>query len=182
MVGQKTWNQKDPKEAKIIALTTQVEALRSQIVHRGGSNGDNRINNSNNQNGRSNGKFNTDIPEWRMKNVGPSKEVDGVQYSWCPHHKLEGVFDGLYMTHKPGKENDEWKIEKDRKRAEFKKRKDANKGTSDNSADNANAAKGDGNKNLNLSDKMKAVLMTKFNCSDEDAKNLVSDICTSDLN
>ena len=86
------------------------------------------------------------------------------------------------MTHKHWKEHDEWKIKKDRKRAEFKKRKDTNKGYSNNSADNNKVAKGDGNKNLKLSDKMKAVLMTKFNCSDEDAKNIVSNICTNDLN
>ena len=32
MVEQRTWKEKDPKDAKIIALATQVEALKSQMA------------------------------------------------------------------------------------------------------------------------------------------------------
>ena len=49
-----------------------------------------------------------------MKKEGPEKIVDGTTYWWCLHHRLEGVFDGLYMTHRPGHEHDLWKEAKDK--------------------------------------------------------------------
>ena len=67
-------------------------------------------------NGASNGKYSsstgvksdsdtkikkTDLPDWRMKREGDTKIMDGKTWHWCTHHKLDGVFDGLYMTHAP---------------------------------------------------------------------------------
>ena len=121
------------------------------------------------------------MPDWRMKKEGSMKIVDGVEWFWCPHHRLEGFFDALYMPHKP-EDHDKWKAEKDKKRAEYKRQK-AYLGPSTSSSTTATSGSSpSGNpQKLKLSDKMKAVLMTKFNCSDEDAKNLVGEICQSGL-
>jgi len=119
------------------------------------------------------------MPDWRMKKEGTMKIVDGVEWFWCPHHHLEGVFDGLYMPHKP-EDHDKWKAEKERKRVEWKKQKEnASTGSTNGEKTTTNSASTQ--QKMKLSDKMKAVLMTKFNCSDEDAKNLVGDICQSAL-
>ena len=46
---------------------------------------------------------------WRKTNQGPMAERQGKAWTWCPHHKKEGVFDGLYYcTHTPDT-HDEWK-------------------------------------------------------------------------
>ena len=120
------------------------------------------------------------MPEWRMKKEGPMKIVDGVEWFWCPHHRLEGVFDGLYMPHKP-EDHDKWKVEKERKRAEYNKNKGSSSGNSNNASGTNDAKPSTSTQKLKLSDKMKAVLMTQFNCSVEEAKNVVGDIC-KDLN
>jgi len=39
-----------------------------------------------------------------MKNVGPTKMVDGTTWYWCPNEKREGKFNGLYMLEKPNDE------------------------------------------------------------------------------
>ena len=36
----------------------------------------------------------TEIADWRMR-------------YWCPHHKIEGKYDGLYVTQKP-EDHDGW--------------------------------------------------------------------------
>ena len=40
------------------------------------------------------------IPKWRMKKEIPQCNHNGKTWYWCPHHKKEGLFDGLYMPHK----------------------------------------------------------------------------------
>ena len=54
-----------------------------------------------------------------MTKKGDHKKVNGVDYWWCPHHKWEGKFDGLYMTHKSA-DFDQWKTERDEKRAAYR--------------------------------------------------------------
>jgi len=58
------------------------------------------------------------IPEWRTEKKGSKVDRDGKTWWWCPHHKAEGLFDGLYVTHKP-EDYDEWKQNK----KNFKKNK-----------------------------------------------------------
>ena len=36
---------------------------------------------------------------------------DGQKWYWCPHHRMEGAYDSLYVTYK-AKVYDEWKKNK----------------------------------------------------------------------
>jgi len=179
IVKQKKWNSRDLKDVNIIALTTQVEALRSRF--------DSAYNNPNNNNsgGGSNGgdkKSRTDIPAWRMKNVGPKKTVDGVTWWWYPDHKFLGVFDGLYMKHRHGAEHYLQKEVKDERRAE--KRENEKKRKTEGSESIGGVPMGsrhgsndEAAKSLKLSDNIKSVIMSKFSCTEEGDVGLVSDIC-----
>ena len=40
---------------------------------------------------------------------------DGKTWHWCPHHKLEGSFDGLYYHNHTPATHDEWKKSKRRR-------------------------------------------------------------------
>ena len=51
---------------------------------------------------------------------GASMEKDGKTWYWCPLHVKEGLFDGLYMPHKP-EDHDEW-ARKKKEKAEKQKR------------------------------------------------------------
>ena len=101
MVKQKIWTQTDPKDAKILALTT----LNNEL-----------------QNGKKAGKSYAGavtgggvaekewvftLDPWRIVKEGSSKTVDGKTWNWCPHHKREGKYDGMYVAHTPDK-HDEW--------------------------------------------------------------------------
>ena len=110
MKKQNTWNQINPKDAKIMALTTKLQKLENQSdCYATASNA--IQNKSNNKSGKTK---TGGIDKWRMKNVGPTKTVNGKQYWWCPHHKLPGQFDGLYFEHKLSG-HDEWKRKRDEK-------------------------------------------------------------------
>ena len=62
-------------------------------------NGDNSGGNNENGSSSSSKSKKLKIPEWRTKNTGPVNTVDRQQWAWCPHHKSEGLLDGLYMPH-----------------------------------------------------------------------------------
>ena len=93
-------------------------------------------------------------------------DKDGKTWWWCPHHKKEGLFDGLYMPHKPS-EHDEWKKKKDERRAAYKEKKKAN------SSANSTSSKGDKGKiKLELTEAMKNALVTDCNMTEEQATAL----------
>ena len=52
-------------------------------------------------------KCKCNIPQVKRVYDGFAKKIDGVQMSWCLHHKWEGQFNRLYMSHKPGKGNED---------------------------------------------------------------------------
>ena len=68
----------------------------------------------------------------KKKFDGNKKMIGGVQHWWCPHHKWEGEFDGLYMTHSPGNGHDEWQKAKDARKQKYKEQKAAKSSDSNN--------------------------------------------------
>ena len=111
-----------------------------------------------------------------MKKKGDTIERDGKTWHWCPDHFLKGVFDGLYMTHKPGAGHQEWLNRKNKRKAQKKDGKSGGTNSTGSSTGNS------GNKNsskLALSDKLKTVLATKLSISENEAMTMVGDICSS---
>ena len=159
--GNQTWTHKDPKDAKIIALTTKLEQLTKVFASAlDGDSGGAAAFTTTNQN-----KGKIDIEDWRKKKGAASVERGGKTWHWCPHHKFPGQFDGLYVTHPPS-EHDKWKARKD------EERKKRSSGKTDNTKKS-----GDGTKKqrLTLSNNLKAALSTCGNLTGAQAKALVKE-------
>ena len=107
-----TWEYKDPKDAKIMALTTELESLRqaqttlTALVTKTAGN----LSGSRSRKSASAPSFS--IESWRKIKGKTSVKRDGKQWWCCPHHKMEVEFVGLYVTHPPEKHN-EWKKNKE---------------------------------------------------------------------
>jgi len=101
-VKQGYWKQVEPKDATIVAITTQITNLEKKISP-GTLSG--KSNATNFSNPRSEPKFT--LEDWCIVNNGKEKVVNGKTWHWCPHHKMKGVYDGMYVGH-PEDENDEW--------------------------------------------------------------------------
>lgn len=149
MYVKKTWNQKNKDEDKIVALTTQLNEMKEKLK------GKDNDSSSSKKDKVKIGKY--EIAAWRIKkSFGDSVDRDGKTYYWCPKH-MNG--DGMYVTHKP----------EDHGKNNRRKKDDKDKGS-----DKSNKNK---QKALTLSDKMKSAMVTRFKCSDEEAKQLWSEIC-----
>ena len=51
------------------------------------------------------------IPDWRVVKGHDSVERDGKTWFWCLNHKMDGKYNGLYVTHKP-ENHAEWQKQK----------------------------------------------------------------------
>ena len=97
MFKAQTWKKTEDPSAKVIsALTTKLNYLEEKL----NSSAPSAL-------ATSAEKPELKIPVWRTEKKEASVQRDGKTWWWCPHHKKEGLFDGLYMTHKPS-EHDEW--------------------------------------------------------------------------
>ena len=84
-----------------------------------------------------------------MTKTSDSIEKDGKTWHWCPHHKVDGTYDGLYVTHRP-EEYEDWKKNKFQFRRE-KFQKDKKK---------EDEIEKSSNKSLMINDNLKAALLT----------------------
>ena len=141
MVLQKLWNQTDPKDAKILALTTKLELLASAFSTSTSAPEPKPLKQRNDNNWK---------PEpWQITNVGPKIDdpnKPGKTLWWCPHHKgRQNKWPGMYMNHEE-KDHDKWQSNKTERYGDKKK-----KTTSANNPPT-----------LTLSDKMKSAMATKM--------------------
>ena len=148
LVAQKTWTNGSGKNAKLVALATQVKDLEQKLASRNGGG------NNNTQTAQKR----ISIAEWRLKKtLGDKVDKDGNTWYWCPHQHNDGK--GMYVTHKP-EDHTKWKEDnkarKEKRRAKSKNGKDKN--------------------SLQLDDKLKAALVSKFKCSQEEAANLMESV------
>ena len=161
MVTLNTWDKEDPKDAKIAALTTQLVELQQCVL------ATRDLNKTLPEKGKSTENKNGTIEAWRMKKDGDYKQVNGIDYWWCPHHKWDGKFDGLYMQHKR-EDHDEWKKRRDEKRATYYR-----KGKNEGNTTSENAEK---NNKLVLKESMTAALVTNFQISEDQAANIYTSV------
>ena len=91
------WNILNPKDAKILALTTE----------------------NNNPKTTSSGSKKISIEDWRRVKKQDSVIVNGKTWHWCPHHKHPNNPDGLYVTHR-AEDHDQWKLRRDQFKGQAK--------------------------------------------------------------
>ena len=98
----------DPKDSKILALTTRPENLgkytnaNSAHATTGGGNGGNNLQGVGSKNNNLTGNMTGHIVTWRTINKGPTSTApDGTTVYWCPKHvHPQGLFNGSYNWHK----------------------------------------------------------------------------------
>ncbi len=150
MYAAKTWKTSDGKDAKIVALTTQLKNLEEKVKNGSSSKSSGSGNDKDGV-----GKYG--IAKWRFnKTLGDKTTRDGKDYWWCTQH-MGGK--GLYVTHKPEDHGQSRRAKAD---------KDSNSGGKSNDKP-SNDSK---TKSLTLSDSLKAAMVTKFKCSEDDAADL----------
>ena len=160
-------------EAKIVALTTELNATKKvfQAIMSSHVSGGQLGNNSN----TTYSKGNIIIPEWCMKKMfEDSVFQDRKQFYWCPEHKYEGKYDGLYITHAPEKHG-EWRAYQ-----EAQKQNKRDKWSQNNSGNNTASTQSSAGKifasgtKLVFSNKMKQALFTNRGFTDLQLENLIN--------
>ena len=174
MEATKKWNHVDPRDAKLLALTTELEKIKKS---HGGNGGGGASNGSGGGNGSGNGGGNrnkqdmlTDtVAKWRATKGEESVQRDGKTWYWCKHHKHpDGLWDGLYVTHTQAT-HDGW-IKNREGSAKSSDTKASAAGDSDKEKASSSTSK------LRLGERLKQVLCTKLMLSDEDANKVVAEI------
>ena len=99
----------DPKDAKILALTTRLKNLEkstnanSAHATTGGGGGGNNLQGAGSKNNNPTGNMTGQMATWRTINKGPTSTApDGTTVYWCHKHvHPQGLFNGSYNWHKP---------------------------------------------------------------------------------
>ena len=157
------WNQNEKPDSQLHALATRLDSMETQIQG-SSSSASGKFKSSKSSSLSKKKKFG--IEEWRMVKQGNTKVVNGVTFWWCPHHKNEGQFDGLYVTHKPS-EHDSWKADRDKKNAAWKEKR-----RSKTDKNSSSSGKTPASNRLVMSEKLKSVLVSRLSCSDADADEI----------
>ena len=149
MSEQRQWDSSASKSdsSKIVALATQVEELQKKLSNANGK-----------QEVPKKPAVFLEVAEWRKtKSFGASVTKDGRDWHWCSIKHNKGK--GMYVTH----------CEEDH--GNFCRNKPKESSTSTNSKDKEAT-----NKSMTLSDNLKAAMVTKFKCSNEEAARLWADV------
>ena len=169
-VSANRWEYSDPKDAKILALTTKVDQLEAQMKLSANATTQkppSQQTSSDNSNGNS--KY-LKIDDWRKKKGEPMIKKDGKTWYWCPKHvSRDGNYDGLYVTHKP-EDHDEWA--KNRNRFKKREKKDESYKQDENSNETPDNEK---EKSLALSNSLKAALLTRCDLTAAQADALIKE-------
>ncbi len=117
LVGSGTWKLELGKHAQIIALTTQLSKLKTELQSLT-KNASDKSNSSAPKKSSSSAKNYGNFEAWCLTKVNNGAdfnmiEKDGMKYFWCDQHQYPGCdTSGMYVFHKPT-EHDAWKACKD---------------------------------------------------------------------
>lgn len=109
MIEKGSWNKVDPREAQMLALMTKIDNLNKQQQKpappptSGQGTPAAHTTDGNQQQQSHDVVTGTSVETWRIKFEAPTKQHGGKTYYWCPHHVLEGKWNGLYVLHHPDK-------------------------------------------------------------------------------
>ena len=104
LITDHKWNITEAKDAKIMALTTKIAELEKAFSTSSSTSHKNAV------------QPRSRIEDWRKTKTTDSVEKNGLTWWWCPKHKLEGQFDGLYVRHKP-EDHVDWQQKKDERKS-----------------------------------------------------------------
>ena len=110
------WNDVDPRNAQILALTTKVAELNTCLSTMSGATsggGGTKASTPSNKGPKTADEYfnrpNAQIQRWRTVKQGPTIKKDGKTYYWCSHHKHPmGFYDGLYVTSHKETDHQRW--------------------------------------------------------------------------
>ena len=120
LVGSGSWKLESSKHAQIIALTTQLSELKTELHSLSKNNKTKNLDEKTPSGDKKYGNFEA----WRLTKVNNNVEFnmvekDGKKFYWCDQHQYPGCeTKGMYVFHKPT-EHDLWKARKD----EFNKKR-----------------------------------------------------------
>ena len=136
MVETKEWSKYDPKDAVIAALTNKVHHLQGVRYRGRGVNTTNTTTtNPSGQGGRGYEPGCHGLSKCRIVKGEENIYRDVKTYWWCPHHKQDYLYDGVYMEHDPGYGHKVCKANLDKKKAHRKKETSATSSTPTNSSE-----------------------------------------------
>ena len=158
-VHNKTWNKPDPKDAKLIALTTQLEKFIKSSGNQTALATDGK------PSAKPTSKPRNVIDDWRKKKGTAKVTKDGQTWYWCPKHKVDGEYDGLYVTHSP--ENH------DKVMAQRKENYQKRRGNKDKGGGTTNQNSGGNKQRLGLANSLKACLLTHSTLTSAQAEALI---------
>ena len=164
-VSAARWEEKNPKDAKILALTTKVDELLEQQQKWVALATWQKQGNQNRSYGAQTHDKIQAIADWRMKKNSESLEKEGKTWYWCPKHVVPDKYVGLYVEHKP-EDHEEWKK---RREAWRSRTPDSKKGAD-------NDKKESESKKLVLSYTLKAALITRCDLTGAQADALLKEV------
>jgi hypothetical protein len=117
LVGSGSWKLESTKHAQIIALTTQLSELKTDIQSMA-KNASDKLKRSITEKSASSAKNYGNFEAWHLTKVNNKAEFNMIKkgdkkYYWCDKHQYPGCnTKGMYVFHKP-MEHDAWKARKD---------------------------------------------------------------------
>ena len=166
---RKEWNKVDPKDAKMMALTTKLEKYEKEQAKPptetggGGAIADNAV-----------------LPgcktllAWRAKFVGKKITKNGVVWNWCPHHvDPGGKYSGLYYENHDENTHAEFMKKKRERFAQYKANRSAGGNTTGGgTAGGGTPAAG----SMQISEALKTALCTNFCVTEDDLNKVVNSV------
>ena len=101
------------------------------------------------------------------KKFGDKVLRNGRWFYWCPEHKYEGFYDGLYVTHPPEK-NAKWKDKQYKMKGRRKYANKSNNGNNSNSSSSGSSTE----LKLVLSDSVQQALITDHGFNSQQIEQL----------
>ena len=95
MIKQFFLKQVEPKDATIVALTTQITNLEKNINAGVSSSATKHTKNPATKTNRKNKHI---LEDWYIYFNEKEEVVKCENWLWCSHHKIEGVHDGMYVN------------------------------------------------------------------------------------
>lgn len=161
LVSKKEWTNVDPKDARLLALATEIEHLKNNKQGQGKSSAQGQ--------GSDDTTLFYGVQLWRTKFRGKTITRDGKTWNWCPHHKHPaGHYEGLYYDNHDESGHNEWKQRRNAQTRQGKAKTAA--------ATSAPTAGDAGKKKLTIANELKTAFASNLCVSEEDIEKIIAKV------